>query len=156
MANGTFAAVFQFVGTFLTNTYTHTTVNGLLSGTNWVGRYHKIHSPTHTHPDHQTSLINFLHLMNHSILCVQFMCFRDLFHNLSPGPLWSGTHYFILHTFLTMHATTAARLSDNKGVQFSGKGVLPSNTEIITRPTSPSLVTICQINLAKLIPSQFS
>ena len=90
--------------------------------------------------------------MNHSILCVQFMCFRDLFHNLSPGPLWSGTHYFILHTFLTI----AARLSDNKGVQFSGKGVLPPNTEIITRPTSPILVTICQINLAKLIPSQFS
>ena len=32
------------------------------------------------------------------------MCLTDLFHNLSPGPLWSsfwsGTLYFILHTFL--------------------------------------------------------
>ena len=36
--------------------------NGLLSGTTWVGRYHKKHSPTHTHPDDRTSFIIFLHL----------------------------------------------------------------------------------------------
>jgi len=28
-----------------------------------VGRYQKKHSPTHTHPDHRTSFINFLHLL---------------------------------------------------------------------------------------------
>ena len=35
--------------------------NGLWSGTTWVGGYQKKHSPTQTHPDHQTSFINFLH-----------------------------------------------------------------------------------------------
>jgi len=34
-----------------------------LSGTAQVGRYQKKPSPTHTHPDHQTSFINFLHLL---------------------------------------------------------------------------------------------
>jgi len=43
---------------------THTQLfNGPLSGTAWVGRYQKKHSPTHTHPDHRTSFINFLHLL---------------------------------------------------------------------------------------------
>ena len=37
--------------------------NGHLSGTAWVGRYQNKHSPTHTHPVHQTSFINFLHLL---------------------------------------------------------------------------------------------
>ena len=46
-----------------THTHTHTTVfNGFLSGTTRVGRYQKKPSPTHTHPDHRTSFINFLHL----------------------------------------------------------------------------------------------
>ena len=36
--------------------------NGLLSGTTRVCRYQKKHSPTHTHPDHRTSFIIFLHL----------------------------------------------------------------------------------------------
>ena len=36
--------------------------NSLLSGTTQVGWYQKKHSPTHTHPDHQTSFIVFLHL----------------------------------------------------------------------------------------------
>ena len=44
--------------------HTHTQLlNGFLSGTTRVGRYQKKHSPTHTHPDHQTSFINFLHLL---------------------------------------------------------------------------------------------
>ena len=42
---------------------THTQpFNGLWSGTTRVGRYQKKHSPTHTHPDHRTSFIIFLHL----------------------------------------------------------------------------------------------
>ena len=46
--------------------YTHAFAqpfNGLWSGTAWLGRYEKKHSPTHTHPDRQTSFINFLHLL---------------------------------------------------------------------------------------------
>ena len=43
--------------------HTHTQpFNGLLFGTTRVGRYQKKHSPTHTHPDHRTSFITFLHL----------------------------------------------------------------------------------------------
>ena len=45
-------------------THTHTqTFNGRSSGTTRVGQYQKKHSPTHTHPDHWTSFINFLHLL---------------------------------------------------------------------------------------------
>ena len=48
---------------FLLHSHTHTQpFNGLLSGTTRVGRYQKKHSPTHTHPDHRTSFIIFLHL----------------------------------------------------------------------------------------------
>ena len=47
-----------------TRTHAHTQLfNGLWSGTTQVGRYHKKHSPTHTHPDNRTSFINFLHLL---------------------------------------------------------------------------------------------
>ena len=43
-----------------THTHTHSQpYNGILSGTT---RYQKKHSPTHTHPDHRTSFIIFLHL----------------------------------------------------------------------------------------------
>ena len=47
-------------------THTHTQTqpfNGLWSVTTWVGQYQKKHSPIHTHPDHRTSFINFLHLL---------------------------------------------------------------------------------------------
>ena len=46
--------------------YTHACTqpfNSLWSGTTRVSRYQKKHSPTHTHPVHQTSFINFLHLL---------------------------------------------------------------------------------------------
>ena len=50
-----------------THTHTHTHAqpfNGLLFGTTrvYMGRDQKKHSPTHTHPDHRTSFITFLHL----------------------------------------------------------------------------------------------
>ena len=47
--------------TWTENTHTQP-FNGLWSGTTRVGRYQKKHSPTHTHPDHRTSFIIFLHL----------------------------------------------------------------------------------------------
>ena len=72
-----------------------------LSGTTQVGQYQKKHSPTHTHPDHQTSFINFLHLLR-SIASSLFNL-TVLFRNLSLGSLWStswsGTLYFI-HFFI--------------------------------------------------------
>ena len=45
------------------NCHTTTTqpFNGPWSGTTRVGQYQKKHSTTHTHPDHRTSFINFLH-----------------------------------------------------------------------------------------------
>ena len=47
-----------------THTHTHTQpFNGPLSWTTQVGQYQKKHSPTYTHPDHQTSFINFLPLL---------------------------------------------------------------------------------------------
>ena len=62
-------------------THTHTQLfNGLLSGTTRVGRYQKKHSPTHTHPDHQTSFINYLHLLR-SIA-------SSLFSLRADSPLW--------------------------------------------------------------------
>ena len=45
-----------------THTYTQP-FNGPLSRTTRVGQYQKKHLPTHTHPDHQISFINFLHLL---------------------------------------------------------------------------------------------
>ena len=50
--------------------YTHP-FNVPFTVTAWVRRYQKKHLPTHTHPDHHTSFINFLHLLR-SIACSLF------------------------------------------------------------------------------------
>ena len=55
---------------FWHNTHTHTHTqpfNGLRSGTTQVGRYQKKQkrSPTHTHHDDRTSIVNFLHLLRY-------------------------------------------------------------------------------------------
>ena len=58
-----------------THTHTHTQpFNGLLSATTRVGRYQKKHSPTHTHPDHRTSFIDFLHLLRSITSSVFSLC----------------------------------------------------------------------------------
>jgi len=85
-----------------TITHTHTQpFNGPLSRTTRVARYQKKHSPTHTHPDHQKSSINFVHLLR-SIASSWFNLRAS--QSFSTGPVWStpwsGTLYFILHTFL--------------------------------------------------------
>jgi len=77
-------------------THAHTQpFNGPLSRTIQVGQ--KKHSPTRAYPGHQTSFINFLHLLRSEASSL-----KVLFHNLCPGPLWStswsATLYFILHT----------------------------------------------------------
>ena len=52
--------------------HTHTQpFNGLWSGTTRVGRYQKKHSPTHTHPDHRTSFIIFLHLQRSTLFILR-------------------------------------------------------------------------------------
>ena len=68
-----------------THAHTHKQLfNGLLSRTTRVCCYQKKHSPTHTHPDHQTSFIIFLHPTIHGILFVQFMSLTVLSDNISP------------------------------------------------------------------------
>ena len=63
----------------------------------------KKHSPTHTHPDHRTSFINFLHLLRFTAISI-YVLGSPLSKPLSSGSLWSsswsGTLYFILHAFL--------------------------------------------------------
>ena len=55
----------------LSLSHTHTQpFNGLLSGTTQVGWYQKKRSPTHTHPDHRTSFIIFLHLQRSMASCL--------------------------------------------------------------------------------------
>jgi len=47
-----------------THTHTHTQpFNDPLSWITYVGQYQKKQSPIHTHPDHQTSFVNFLYLL---------------------------------------------------------------------------------------------
>ena len=58
---GTWYIIYYTCSTLYIQTHTQP-FNGLLSGTTRVGRYQKKHSPTHTHPDHRTSFITFLHL----------------------------------------------------------------------------------------------
>jgi len=61
----------QQVSCCLLVTHTHTQpFSGLLSGTTRVGRYQKKHSPTHTHPDHRTSFVTFLHLQRSMACCL--------------------------------------------------------------------------------------
>ena len=86
------------------NTYTtHNSFNGLLSGTTWPVPEETF---THSCPSWSSDILYQLppFTMIHSILFIQFTCLTVLFHNLSPGPLWSSswswTLYFILHAFL--------------------------------------------------------
>jgi len=75
------------------------------------GQYQKKHSPTHIYPDHQPTLISFLHLLwSKAASLFNLRAWQILAPSLStPGPLWStsswstsssGTLCFIFHTFL--------------------------------------------------------
>ena len=78
-----------------THTHNHFKALWILSGTTWVSRYQKKHSPTHTYRGHQLSLVCFIR---------QFTCLTIFFHNFSPSFLrstsWLCTLHFILHIFL--------------------------------------------------------
>ena len=67
--------------------------NGPLSGTTHVGQYQEKHSPSHTHPDHQTSFINFLQLLR-SITSSLF--------NLRAWQSFSTTTFQILFALLIL------------------------------------------------------
>ena len=98
----------------ITHTHTHTQAklfNGPLSGTTRVGQYQKKHSPTHTHPDHQTSFINLLHLLRSIASSLFNLGAWQSFSTTSLRVLFSlppcsGILCFILHVFLlfTTHA----------------------------------------------------
>ena len=71
---------------------------GLWSGTTLVGRYQKKHSRSHTHPDHQTSFVNFLHLLRSiASSCSVYMLDSPFRQPLSGSSL---VFLFTLHTFL--------------------------------------------------------
>jgi len=92
----------------MTSSHTHTHTqpfNGQWSGTTRVGRYQKKHSPTHTHHDHRTSFINFLHLLRsiassvfslhawQSSLTTSLQVLFGLPHGLAPSTSYS-VHFF--------------------------------------------------------------
>ena len=76
--------------------------NGPLPGTTQVGRYQKEHSPTHTHPDHRSSFINFLHLLGSTASSLfSLRAWQSFPQTLSRSSLvfllvWNS----LLHTFL--------------------------------------------------------
>jgi len=59
--------LWRYTNLFITRTHAHTHMHNHLTAFGLrqprVGQYQKKHSPTHTHPDHRTSFINFLHLL---------------------------------------------------------------------------------------------
>ena len=108
-------------------THTHTQpFNGLWSGTTRVGQYQKKHSPTHTHPGHWTSFINFLHLLRsiassvfslhawQSSLTTSFQVLFDLPLGLGPSTSYS-MHFFTQSYFFAAHAHCLPRLSRKRG-----------------------------------------
>jgi len=85
------------------HTHTHP-FNGSLSRTTRVGRYQKKHSPTHTHPDHQTSFINFLHLLRSTASSLFNLCAWRSFLTTSVQVLFGlqQTHqHAFLHPIIT-------------------------------------------------------
>jgi len=98
-------AVGDWTSWWVLTTHTHTQpFNGLWCGTTRVGQYHRKHSLTHTHPDHRTSSIIFLHLQRSMASTLFILCAWQSSRTTSPGPLWSSswswTLNFILLTFL--------------------------------------------------------
>jgi len=87
-----------------THTHNHFTALWMLSGTTWVSRYQKKHSPTHTYCNHQSSLICFLHLLRSVASSLFNLRAWQSFSTISLSFLWftswPGTLHFILHTFL--------------------------------------------------------
>ena len=94
----------------LTTTHTQP-FNGLWSGTTQVGQYQKKHSPTHTHPGHRTSFINFLYLLR-SIASSVFSlhawqsCWTASFQVLFGFPLCLGSSTSYSVNFFTQSSSS--------------------------------------------------
>ena len=101
-----------FTSPLLTTTHTQP-FNGLWSGTTQVGQYQKKHSPTHTHPGHRTSFINFLYLLRSIASSVFSLHAWQSCWTASPQVLFglslSWILYFILREFLHPVIITQAR-----------------------------------------------
>ena len=98
-----------------THTHTHNRFTALwiLSGTTWLSRCQKKHSPTHTYHGHQSSLICFLHLLRsmasslfnfcvwHSFSTISLQVFFGLPLGLAPSAY--SIHFFTqsLSSFLS-------------------------------------------------------
>jgi len=88
-----------------THKHNHYTALWTLSGTTWVSRYQKKHSPTHTYRGHQSSLICFHHLLRsmasspfnlrtlQSFSTISLQVFFGLPHGLTPLTSYS-IHFF--------------------------------------------------------------
>jgi len=112
--------------------------NGLWSGTTRVGWYQKKHSPTHTHPDHQTSFIIFLHLLQYTASSLFSLCAWQSFSTLWSCS-WSWTLSFIHHAFL------------HPIIIFSSQHMpIPSQPVLLCRSVIPIL---CHLYLIPLSPS---
>jgi len=107
-----------------TSLKTHTQTqpfNGLWSVTTWVGQYQKKHSPIHTHPDHRTSFINFLHLLRStpsSLFSLRARqsslttSLRVLFGlSLGLGPSTSYSMHFFTQSSSSFHSTCSYQRS---------------------------------------------
>jgi len=103
-----------------THTHTHQPFNALWSGNARVSRYQKKHSPTHTHPDHWTSFINFLHLLRSIASTLFSLCARQPSDNLSPGPLWSSSWSCTLYIILLTHCKVQRISSVNQSYLAGG------------------------------------
>jgi len=118
-----------------THARTHTQpFNDRSSGTTRLDRYQKKRSPTNSHPDHQTSCINFLHLPPtiHSILLVQCTCLTVLFHNLSSGPT-RNTYISVVVIHFHITACTCTVSKKLTGTSFWNISVLDSDWAFINR-----------------------
>jgi len=96
-----------------THTRTHNHIVAFCPGLpGWAGT--RRNTPTHTYPDQQTLFYQLPPSTTiHSILCVQFTCLTVLFHNLSPGPLWSPSWSWTLcsSTSYSIHSFTQSSCS---------------------------------------------
>jgi len=120
-----------------THTHTHTQpFDGRWSGTTWVGRYQKKHSPTHNHPDHQTYFINFLHLLWSVASSLFSLHAWQSFSPISPSPLWSWTLYFILNAFLHQIIIFFSQLMPIPSQPVLITTGLPKKLYILKHPTS--------------------
>ena len=87
--------------------HTHTHSLTVLCLALYPGRPAAKETFTHSHRSWSSDILYHLSpstMIRSFLLVLQFMCLTVLFHNLSPGPLWSSSWsailYFILHTFL--------------------------------------------------------